>query len=145
MKNKEIKFNTNSIKETNSIGKNIAKTLKPGDIVALQGEFGAGKTHLIKSICTHFKIPKAKVTSPSFTLIHEYYGKNRIVHLDTYRLKSDIEFEMLDLDYYFDKKSIIFIEWADSIIHLLPKHTKKINISITGQNSRTITYINGDL
>ncbi len=129
-------FNSNSVIETEQFGIKLASYLKQGDILGMKGDFGAGKTHLIKAICSYFEITPEKVTSPSFTLINEYIGSKNIVHIDTYRLKSDEEFELLDIDFYQSRGSIILIEWADMIQHLLPDHAKMIEIKVTGVTSR---------
>lgn len=132
-------FESSSEEETRRWGKKFGASLKKGDVVGIIGPFGAGKTRLIKAICENFGIPPGIVTSPSFTLIHEYSGTEKVVHLDTYRLETDTEFEMLDLDYYFDRKAIILIEWADRVSHLLPEATKMIEVKIKGKNKRKIT------
>ena len=133
-------FKSQSEEETRAIGFEIAKTLLPGDVVGLSGEFGAGKTRLIKAICEYFNISPSRVTSPSFTLIHEYQGTHKIVHLDTYRLASDGDFELLDLDYYLDQKAIILIEWAGKVEHLLPESTRWIEIRVDGPTKRTLHF-----
>lgn len=130
---------THSVEETQKWGEQIAENFKPGDIIGLIGNFGAGKTYLIKSICKYFGYSPHLVTSPSFTLIHEYHASEMLVHIDTYRLKNDIEFESLDIDYYLDQGAIILIEWADKIKHLLPDHCKIIEIEILDLNSRKIS------
>ena len=135
-----IIYKSQSEEETRFIGFEIAKTLLPGDVVGLSGEFGAGKTRLIKAICEYYEIPPSRVTSPSFTLIHEYQGSHKIVHLDTYRLATDGDFELLDIDYYLEQKAIILIEWAGKVEHLLPKSTRWIEIHVDGPTRRTLHF-----
>ena len=133
-------FESHSVKDTQDWGQRIAATLSAGDILGLCGIFGAGKTYLVKSICAHFGIDPVDVTSPSFTLVNEYRGTLPLVHIDTYRLKQDEEFELLDLDYYLSRGAIVLIEWADKVWHLLPEGAKKVDIQITGEHTRTIEY-----
>lgn len=132
---------SNSLEETAKFGKTFAESLKLGNIIGFIGVFGAGKTYLIKSICKSLGIDSNDVTSPSFTLINDYKGKKRVIHMDMYRLQSDEEFELLDLDFYFDLDAIVLIEWADHVKHLLPSHTQYIEIKILDSNSRQINLI----
>ncbi|EKD29201.1 MAG: hypothetical protein ACD_79C00020G0009 [uncultured bacterium] len=137
---KEIKFLSEKLDDTKKIGLEIAKILNKGDTVGFIGNLGAGKTFLIKSICSFFNVPEHDVTSPSFTLVNEYSGNTHIIHLDTYRLNNDIEFEMLDLDFYASKHGIIFIEWFDKIQHLYNHKIKTVEIEILDENKRSIIY-----
>lgn len=117
---------TNSPEETKLLGEKIAALLKSGDIVAFTGELGAGKTCLIKAICTGLGVTE-NVSSPTFTLIQEYKGILPVYHFDLYRLK---EHDLYDLGYweYFERDGICLIEWADRADELLPEQSIRINI-----------------
>lgn len=134
-----------SIDDTRKIGRDIASKLRSGDVLAISGEFGAGKTHLLKSVCHAFGIDESQVTSPSFTLIHEYQTKEQLfVHIDTYRLGSDDEYELLDVDEYLNNGAIVLMEWADKVGHLLAKkHTHFVKVEITGEFTRNFYYRKG--
>jgi tRNA threonylcarbamoyladenosine biosynthesis protein TsaE len=99
-------------KDTFRLGKRLADLLKSGDIVALYGELGSGKTVFAQGICAGLGVNEY-VTSPSFTLIHEYRGRVQVFHIDFYRLESDREVESLDVVHYWESGGIVLIEWAD--------------------------------
>jgi len=135
-------FQTKSASETIRLGKRIGALLQPGDVVALSGELGAGKTHFIKGLATGAGVGKSTyVSSPSFTLINEYPGKVPFYHIDLFRLESQKEAEGLGLEDYFQGGGITAIEWADKIPRLLPKEMVSIHIVYTGKNTRSIKMI----
>jgi tRNA threonylcarbamoyladenosine biosynthesis protein TsaE len=101
--------------ETEAIGGRLASGLEPGDILALYGELGAGKTCLVRGIARGLGIDEGCVASPSFTLINEYPGRVPLVHLDGYRLDSAEAFEELGLEDYFEGEGVLVIEWAEKV------------------------------
>ncbi len=109
-----------SLTETKTIAAKIANHLKVGDIVALEGNLGSGKTTLVKNICQNFNINN--VNSPSFSIVNEYEGIHKIYHFDFYRIKKIEELYDLGFDDYLNDESIVFIEWADSFGEILPKN-----------------------
>lgn len=130
---------TRSTLETIRIGKRIGRLLKVGDVVALVGELGAGKTQLIKGLAAGVGIGNPTyISSPSFTLINEYPGKIPFYHIDLFRLEREKEAEELGLEDYFQGGGITAIEWADKIPSLLPKEMLLIHIVYTGKNTRSI-------
>ena len=132
-------FRTKSASETTRIGKRIGSRLLPGDVVALIGELGAGKTQFIKGLAAGVGIQNPTyVSSPSFKLINEYVGKTTFYHIDLFRLKGEKEAEELGLDDYFQGRGITAIEWADKIPSLLPEEILWIEIHYTGENSRSL-------
>jgi tRNA threonylcarbamoyladenosine biosynthesis protein TsaE len=132
-------FRTISTSETIRIGKSIGSRLLPGDVVALTGELGAGKTQFIKGLAAGVGIGNPTyVSSPSFKLINEYPGKVTFYHIDLFRLSGEKEAEELGLDDYFQSRGITAIEWADKIPSLLPEEILRIEIRYTGENSRTL-------
>jgi tRNA threonylcarbamoyladenosine biosynthesis protein TsaE len=111
----------------------------PGDVLALVGELGAGKTQFIKGLAAGTGVKKSTyLTSPSFTLINEYFGKVPFYHIDLFRLESEREAEELGLEEYFQGGGITVIEWADKIPSLLPKEILWIEILYTGEYTRSL-------
>jgi tRNA threonylcarbamoyladenosine biosynthesis protein TsaE len=107
---------TNSPAETIEFGRKIGSQLKGGEVIALVGTLGSGKTHLIKGIASGVGAAESKkVTSPTFVIINEYKGRLDIYHIDAYRLGSNLEFEMIGFDDYCQPQSVVLIEWADKI------------------------------
>ena len=113
----------------------LAKTLKPGDIIALYGDLGAGKTVFVKGLVRGLGI-KAKVTSPTFVFLKIYRGnKFSVNHIDLYRGETITDFKDLGLDEIFDSNSITVIEWAQRLQNKLPK--KRIDIFIEKKDEKT--------
>jgi len=135
-------FQTQSTSETIRIGKSLGSFLRSGDVVALAGELGTGKTQFIKGLARGVGVGKPTyISSPSFTLINEYPGKIPFYHIDLYRLRSEKEAEELGLEEYFQSEGITAIEWADKIPSLLPKEILWIYIHYTGERTRSIEAI----
>ena len=136
-----MKHISNSEKETFEIAKSFAKTLEAGDIIALSGDLGAGKTAFVKGVASALGCNDI-VSSPTFTLVNEYTGtEHMLYHFDVYRL-SNVTAENCDwIDEYLFSDGICIIEWADNLINILPENY--ININITkkpslGKNYREI-------
>ena len=111
---------SNSPEETIEIGRKLGCQLKGGEVVAICGALGSGKTHLIKGIVAGTgTLNNRRVTSPSFVIVNEYAvgspGQLDIYHIDAYRLNSIAEFEMLGFDDYCRPQSVVLIEWAQKI------------------------------
>src|SRR5262245_6889995 len=108
-------FLTHSATETTELGREIAGQLKPGTVVLLRGDLGAGKTTLVKGIAVGFSAAHAEdVTSPTFTLIHEYRGpETTLYHIDLYRIDTQRDLDTLALDDLMGAKSILLIEWGE--------------------------------
>ena len=133
---------TKSASETVQIGKKIGSRLLSGDVVALVGELGAGKTQFIKGLAAGAGVGKPTyISSPSFTLINEYAGRIPFYHIDLFRLRTEKEAEELGLEEYFQGRGITAIEWADKIPSLLPKEILWIHIHYTGKNSRSLEIL----
>lgn len=132
-------FRTHSPEETQAIGERVGQNLKPGDIVALIGDLGAGKTCLTQGIARGVKIePNQIVNSPSYTLINEYAGKIPIYHIDLYRLQRQEEILDLGLEEYLEGNGICIIEWADRMLDLLPEGCMTIELSWEDEFIRNI-------
>ncbi len=138
----KIVIQTRSALETVRIGKTIGNRLLIGDVVALVGELGAGKTQFIKGLAAGVGIENsAYISSPSFTLIHEYPGEIPFYHIDLFRLGKEQEAEELGLEDYFLGSGITAIEWADRIPSLLPKELLLISIVYVDKNVRSLEIV----
>ena len=113
-------------RETEEFGRSLAEKLEAGDVLALIGDLGTGKTTLTKSIAKGLGIGEM-ITSPTFTIVSEYFsGRLPLFHFDVYRLSGEDEAFEAGLEEYFDRGGICVIEWADIIEGLLPDKTKYI-------------------
>jgi tRNA threonylcarbamoyladenosine biosynthesis protein TsaE len=129
---------SHSPEETSAFGSRLTVTLRRGDVLALIGDLGAGKTHLVKGIATGFGIA-TEVTSPTFTLIHEYTGgKFPLYHIDLYRLDSPEEALKIGLDEYLDSDGVTVIEWADKFADLIPDGALWISLRLLDGDLREI-------
>lgn len=123
-----MKIYLNSIEDTIEFGEKLGKLLKSGDIICLNGDLGAGKTTLSKSIGQGLGV-KEYITSPTFTLINEYEGRIPLYHFDVYRLNNYEELEELGAEDYFYGNGVCLIEWAQKIYDDLPENRFEIWIS----------------
>jgi tRNA threonylcarbamoyladenosine biosynthesis protein TsaE len=122
---------------TEAFGRRFAATLQPGDVVALDGPLGAGKTHLVRAMAEGLGIVNpALVSSPTFVLIQEYPARLPIYHFDAYRLTGPDDFLALGAHEYLDGDGVCLIEWADRVRPVLPGRTISIRIETTGETSR---------
>ena len=117
----------NNLEETEKFGLFLGENLRPGDVVCLNGDLGAGKTTLTKSIAKGLGIDDY-VTSPTFTIVNEYYGKIDLYHIDTYRLDDMVDVDYLGFDEYFYSDGVTIVEWAEKIRDALPEEYMEINI-----------------
>jgi tRNA threonylcarbamoyladenosine biosynthesis protein TsaE len=133
-------FTTHSAEETTDLGRKLAAGLKPGSVVLLRGELGAGKTTIVKGIAEGFNAAEAgSVTSPTFTLIHEYRGPNVILyHIDLYRIDTERELDTLALDDLTGPNSILLIEWGDKFERFVRERDAEIAIEHAGGDERII-------
>lgn len=137
--NTRIEWLSRSPAATKKIGESIGRRLKAGDLVALFGELGSGKTTLVKGIAKGLGIKdEAKIVSPTFVLIREYKGRHRIFHMDWYRLNSlrGIDRELAEA--CFNSEGICLVEWADRGARLLPKEHLRIDLKHKSPSERRI-------
>lgn len=133
-------FRTHSAEETIDLGRQLAAELKPGSIVLLRGDLGAGKTTLVKGIAEGFKAAEAEaVTSPTFTLIHEYRGPGvTLFHIDLYRIDTQRELDTLALDDLMEPNTILLIEWGEKFERFAKERGAEIAIEHVGGDNRLI-------
>ena len=141
--NQSLQITSHSAAETLQIGEKIGAALRGGEIIALIGPLGSGKTHLIKGVAAGLGATDSRlVTSPSFVLINEYTGPKirlDVYHVDAYRLDSVAEFEMLGFDDLCLPHSVVLIEWADKVQSALQNiDTIRIELSHVDENRRRI-------
>ena len=149
----DFSFTSHSPQQTIEFGQQLGSQLKGGEVIALVGPLGSGKTHLIKGIVQGLGAEDAanEVTSPTFVLVNEYAGgstpltTNRLdaFHIDAYRINSIDEFEQIGFDDYCRPDTVILIEWADKIIEALSGvNFIKIDLSHLGSDQRAIRIKN---
>ena len=133
-------FQTHSAEETTELGRRLAGELKPGSIVLLRGDLGAGKTTMVKGIAEGFQAAKADdVTSPTFTLIHEYRGPVvTLYHIDLYRIDTQRELDTLALDDLMSPQSILLIEWGEKFQRFVQERDVEIAIEHKGGDERMV-------
>ena len=131
---------TDSAEETVAFGRSLAQLLAPPKVVLLRGDLGAGKTTLVKGIAAAFEAASEEdVTSPTFTLIHEYRGpRANLFHIDLYRIDTQRELETLGLDDLRTEDSILLIEWGEKFPRFGRERDLEIALDRTGETSRTI-------
>lgn len=124
--------------ETIDWGRKLAPTLRAGDVVALTGNLGAGKTHVSKGIVAGMGC-ESEVSSPTFTLVHEYTGgRLPVFHFDFYRLESAADVLNIGWDDYLDGQGVVVVEWADRFAELLPPETKWFLLKVTDDGARSV-------
>lgn len=130
---------TTSPEETINLGRSFASGLHPGDVVALLGDLGTGKTRFVMGVCEALGA-RGHVASPTFTLINEYPAPfGSVVHIDMYRIGSREELRELGIEEYFDDRHICLIEWAEAVLDLLPPGHFRIEIAHGGrEQERTV-------
>ena len=124
-------FRTESPEETQVLGEEVGRTLRPGDVVALIGDLGTGKTCMTQGIARGVGIAAGEVVnSPSYILINEYSGAVPIYHIDLYRLEDSAEIAELGLLEYMEGKGVCIIEWAERLADVLPETCIEIRITL---------------
>jgi tRNA threonylcarbamoyladenosine biosynthesis protein TsaE len=132
-------FISNSAEETEDFGRRFAEKVRAGEVLALAGELGSGKTQFVKGLVGGLGATTA-ATSPTFTLIHEYSGGSfPIYHFDFFRVEDRQSAERLGLDDYFFGDGVSVIEWADRFPELIPENARWISFEIRSEDTRTIT------
>ena len=131
---------TQSDQETIDLGFTLGTLLEEGDVVALVGELGSGKTWLTKGIAQGLGVSQETVvTSPSFALVNEYPGRATLFHMDIYRLESLSELLSAGIEEYLHSGGVAVLEWADRWPEILPDETLKVELTIVSDHSRSIS------
>ncbi|MGB9407594.1 MAG: tRNA (adenosine(37)-N6)-threonylcarbamoyltransferase complex ATPase subunit type 1 TsaE [Terracidiphilus sp.] len=138
-------FTSKSGADTIEVGRKLANLLVPPQLLILRGDLGTGKTTLVKGIAQALDAAEAdEVTSPTFTLIHEYDGAReghpvKLFHLDVYRLEGERQLETLGLDELLTPDALVLVEWGEKFKSIRKKATGEIKITSTGGDARRIT------
>ena len=136
-------FETDSEEGTIALGVELARELPPKAIVLLVGNLGAGKTTLAMGIVKGRRVAEPdEVSSPTFTLIHEYGGGNKIYHIDLYRLDTARDVATLGLEELFDREAIVLIEWGERFPEFIPPQHIEVRIAQLPDDRRRITVLN---
>jgi tRNA threonylcarbamoyladenosine biosynthesis protein TsaE len=116
--------------ETIEFGKNFSRQLAPGDVVAMFGDLGSGKTRFVKGVCAGVGV-RVPVTSPTFTIVNEYYGgRVPIYHFDFYRLRTAAELDEIGFDEYVAGNGVCLVEWADIVQEKLPPYRYDVSLKL---------------
>lgn len=129
---------TNSAEETRALGRELGRSLGQGDVVALVGDLGSGKTTLIQGICCGLGV-EGVVNSPSYTIVNEYLGRCPVYHLDFYRLSDREDLLALGCEEYFYGHGVCLVEWAERARGLLPAQRFEVHLARVGETRRKIT------
>ena len=135
---------TGSPEETLALGEALGRALCGGVTIGLVGPLGAGKTHLVKGIATGNAIDDVRqVTSPTFTLVNEYPGRLTLYHVDVYRLRGPADLMALGFDELTRPDSVVVVEWADRVRGVMPVDTLWIEVTTTGETTRSFRFVAG--
>ncbi|KKO18169.1 MAG: tRNA (adenosine(37)-N6)-threonylcarbamoyltransferase complex ATPase subunit type 1 TsaE [Candidatus Brocadia sp.] len=139
MNEKGLIFRSTSTEETVEYGKRLGMLLSPGDVVALIGELGAGKTTLVKGVVLGLGVTDVRaVKSPTFSLVHTYRGRMPVYHFDAYRLKDSQEMLDIGSDEMIYGNGVALVEWANNVPGCLPEACLRITLWAISQHERTI-------
>ena len=138
---REFTIVTSSPEMTEDLGQRLGRALQAGDVLALIGELGAGKTTLVRGVAAGLGMDSGVVKSPTFVLLREYPGRIPLIHIDGYRFDSAQAVVWEDVDWVFSPKKVTVIEWADRIGESLPEAYLEIRLSHTSAKKRTLTLI----
>ena len=136
-----LEASSGSIEETQALGERLGAALRPGDVVALRGELGTGKTTLIQGIAKGLGRDPGTIKSPTFVLMREYPGDIPLVHIDGYRLEGPASIAWLDIELIFSPSKITLIEWAERFADLLPEERLELHLSHVSTNRRKIALV----
>lgn len=139
----EQTFRSRSEEETMAVARDLADRVRPGDVVSLTGDLGAGKTRFVKGFAEAFGISPESVSSPTFNLVQEYSGHREmpLYHMDCYRIEQPEEALEFGIEEYFYGEGVSIIEWPEKIRGLLPDKIIRVILTVLDENSRLITII----
>ena len=137
-------FETNSYKETEALGARLAAVLRPGAVIAYEGDLGAGKTAFTRGVARGLGCAE-QVTSPTYTIVNEYLsGRLPLFHFDMYRLRSADDLFDIGWDDYLERGGICAVEWSENVAEAM-EDPITVTIEKTGEESRKITITGGNL
>ncbi len=136
----ERAITTHSPEATAALAAALAQGLAGGEVLALYGDLGAGKTHFVKGLAQGLGVDPDEVTSPTFVLINEYDGRLHVYHFDAYRLGDPEELEALGCQEMFAGAGVCVVEWADRVESCLPEERLEVRIEHAGPRARALTF-----
>ena len=139
---REISFTylSPSVEKTVNLGRQLGSLLIKGDIIALIGDLGGGKTWFTKGVATGLGIEPNLIVSPTFTLVNEYQGKQKLIHIDLYRLENSVEILALGIEDYLESEGIVVIEWANRWPRDLPQESIQVNLKMVDEHTRELRF-----
>lgn len=132
---------SHSVEGTEKLGVELARSLRPGDVLALTGEIGSGKTTFVRGLAQGLGVPASSVASPSFVLVRVYRGRIPLVHADLFRLEGLPEALSVGLEEFYDSDGVMAIEWADKIPGVLPEEFLEVRFEALDPETRRLTWI----
>lgn len=135
-----VQWTTKNPAETKALGCRLAPALEAGDVLALCGDLGSGKTTFVQGLAKGLKVAEA-VTSPSFVLVREYPGRLPVYHLDLFRLDRVDDLETIGYDEYVAGQGVTLIEWAQKMRGAMPRDYVELAFTMTGDTARTIAAV----
>ena len=131
-------FKSNSAAETEAIGEKTAKYIKPGMVIAMRGDLGAGKTAFVRGLARGMGL-KVRVTSPTFAIVNEYLGETSLYHFDMYRLTSAEDLFDIGWEDYIRAGGVCVVEWSEIVAEAIPEDAASVTIRHLGETAREIT------
>ncbi|MGI5978175.1 MAG: tRNA (adenosine(37)-N6)-threonylcarbamoyltransferase complex ATPase subunit type 1 TsaE [Oscillospiraceae bacterium] len=136
-----MEYTTHSEAETETLGETLAASLRPGSVVALYGDLGAGKTAFVRGMARGLKSPN-RVTSPTFTIVNEYEGEIPLFHFDMYRLGGSDELFGIGWDDYLARGGVCVVEWSENVEDVFDGTEYRVSIDKLSENDRKVTVEN---
>jgi tRNA threonylcarbamoyladenosine biosynthesis protein TsaE len=137
-----VRITLAGLAQTQAFGRQLGRLARPGDIILLTGDLGAGKTTLTQAIGTGLEVPDhCYITSPTFSLLHEYPGRIPLYHMDLYRLAGEEEIEELGFEEYIYGNGLTVIEWPERLGDLTPRNYLEIRLASPGPETRELALI----
>jgi len=137
---KKLRISSHSPEQTQALGERLGAKLQAGDVIALIGELGAGKTEFVHGLARGLQVPPGLVASPTFVLVHEYPGRLTLAHVDLYRLEQLSPDFLLELEEYMSGPYVTVIEWAERLAGSWPEEYLEITFKWTGESSRELVF-----
>jgi len=138
---RQLRYTSNSPADTLTIARAVGGALLPGDVVALVGDLGAGKTLFCKGVGEGLGIPPDRIVSPTFTIVTEHQGPVPLFHIDAFRLANEREAEDIGMREILSGEGVCLVEWAERIKDLLPKGCIQVTFTISGEDRREIAIL----
>lgn len=136
---RDVVFTSHSPEETEEIGRRMAARLRAGDVMALTGEIGAGKTTFVRGLADGLGVPAGSVASPSFVLVREYRGRLPLYHADLFRLEGLPDALTVGVEDFYGQGGVTVIEWADRVPGLLPEAYIDVRFEVVDAETRRLT------